>query len=87
MEYCIIEKGVKIGKNCIVSNLHIPTNAQIPDGSYLHTIPIQVDGATQFATFAFGNKKTDIVVCLDIISSQLHLFCRHFRQHEEKCPS
>lgn len=57
VEYCIIEKGAKIGRNSIVSNLHIPANAQIPDGSYLHTIPIQVDGATHFATFAFGNRK------------------------------
>jgi ADP-glucose pyrophosphorylase len=55
MEYCIVEKGAKIGRNCIVSNLHVPTNALIPDGSYLHTVPIQVDGTTHFATFAFGN--------------------------------
>ena len=55
MEYCIIGKGAKIGRNCIVSNLHIPANAQIPDGSYLHSIPLQMDDATQFATFAFGN--------------------------------
>ena len=55
MEYCIVEKGAKIGRNCIVSNLHIPTNAQIPDGSYLHTVPIQMDDATYYATFAFGS--------------------------------
>ena len=65
MEYCIVEKGAKIGRNCIVSNLHIPTNAQIPDGSYLHTVPIRVDGATHFATFAFGNN------CLHINGSQI----------------
>ena len=54
VEYCIVEKGANIGRNCIVSNLHIPAEARIPDGSYLHTLPIQADGKTCFATFAFG---------------------------------
>ena len=76
----MVEKGAKIGRNCIVSNLHIPTNAQIPDGSYLHTVPIQMDGATHFATFAFGNRELAYYflhnTCNQIITSVY--ICRYF---------
>ena len=26
----------------------------VPDGSYLHTVAVEVDGAVKYATFAFG---------------------------------
>lgn len=55
VEYCDIGEGTIIGRNCIISNLRVPANAQIPDGSYLHCIPVQVDGVTHFTTFAFGS--------------------------------
>lgn len=54
VEYCVLEKGSNIGRNCIISNLHVPADAQIPDGSYLHLVPVQVENTTQYVTFAFG---------------------------------
>lgn len=47
-------RGVSIGTNCIVSGLNIPADSIIPDGSFLHTIPVLVDDKTLYATFAFG---------------------------------
>ena len=46
--------GVTIGSNCILSGLDIPADSIIPDGSFLHTIPVQVDDKPLYATFVFG---------------------------------
>ncbi len=54
VEYCTLEEGVEIGKDCIVSNLHVPGGTKIPDSSFLHTAAVEVDGELQYATFAFG---------------------------------
>lgn len=72
VEYCIIENGAKIGKNCIVSNLHVPANSCIPDGCYLHSIPVKLNYTTYFATFAFG-----IVLYLCIHSLKRSVLCRY----------
>ena len=26
VEYCTLEEGIKVGKNCIISNLHLPVS-------------------------------------------------------------
>ena len=59
VEYCTLEKSVSIGKNCIVSNLHVPADTTIPDGSFLHTVPVSDGEQTGFTTFAFGMKKNN----------------------------
>ena len=65
VEYCTLEEGVEIGQNCIVSNLHVPAGAQIPDSSFLHTAAVETEGKIQFATFAFG-KHVGILYSLKI---------------------
>ncbi len=54
VEYCILESNVTIGNKSIVSNLHLPSGTSVPDSSFLHTIPLAIEGRTFFATFAFG---------------------------------
>ena len=66
VEYCVLEKGSNIGRNCVVSNLHVPADATIPDGSYLQLVPVQVKSTTHFVTFAFG-KDADMV-CINFVS-------------------
>ena len=54
VEYCTLEEGVEVEGNCIISNLHVPANAKIPNSSFLHTVAVETDGKIQYATFAFG---------------------------------
>ena len=54
IEYCILEPGVAVGNKCMVSNLHLPAGAQVPEGSFLHSVPVLVDNTIMYTTFAFG---------------------------------
>lgn len=56
VEYCVLELGVAIGGRCMLSNLHLPQGATVPDGSFLHTVPITMEEGVAYTTFAFGNK-------------------------------
>ena len=74
VEYCVLEKGSNIGRNCIISNLHVPADAKIPDGSYLHLVPVQVKNTTQFVTFAFGKGADTLYInFVSLCPSALHV--------------
>lgn len=73
VEYSILEPQVSIGRNCIVSNVHLPNGLSVPEDSFLHTIPLSRDEQTVFTTFAFGESififlegKIESTCCLDI---------------------
>lgn len=75
VEYCVLEKGSNIGRNCIISNLHVPADTKIPDGSYLHLVPVQVKNTTHFVTFAFG--KGEGTECIKFVTLYVCLLCIH----------
>jgi len=54
IEYCILEPGVAVGSRCMLSNLHLPAGVQVPEGSFLHSVPVLVGDAVMYTTFAFG---------------------------------
>lgn len=67
IEYCVLladrfgssnHVSVKIGSNCILSQLHFPqkTNIHVPDNSLIHTMVIKPADSTRFATFVMGIK-------------------------------
>ena len=62
MEYCILGSDVTIGERCIVSNVHLISGTSVPDGSFLHTVPLSVSGEVCYTTFAFGKLAWNIVI-------------------------
>ncbi|CAI8041600.1 Fucose-1-phosphate guanylyltransferase [Geodia barretti] len=54
IEYCILEEGVSIGRNCLLSNLHVPMNAVIPSNTFIHTVTLLVQHEVLYATCVFG---------------------------------
>lgn len=62
MDYCDFELPVDIEQNCIISNCQLAwsettaehTRLIIPQGIFLHTVPITVENTTKFVTVFFG---------------------------------
>jgi fucose-1-phosphate guanylyltransferase len=54
IEYCILERGVSIGRKCLLSNLHVPENSVIPENTFIHTVAVEIDHTIAYATCVFG---------------------------------
>ena len=54
VEYCKFTVPITVGKNCVLSNLEYTLNQiqsmEIPAGTFIHTVPINIDEQVKFVT-------------------------------------
>lgn len=55
LDFCEIGQGACVEKGCIVSNVSIPEDAEVPENVFVMTVCVKVDGeAGLFVTVGYG---------------------------------
>jgi hypothetical protein len=60
VEFCTVERGVRIGARCLISHTQVLSGAVLRDDMFVNTLAVNFEGKSMFVTHLFCHKTDNV---------------------------